>query len=96
MTTIMETGTAMKDFNIIKLYMNRIFINKHITTFSILLFISIFCIINYNKPSFLYNKDGSLRPLGLRKSRSTVMPISMMTCALAILSYCFILSISNY
>ena len=74
--------------------MNRIFINKHITTFSILLFIGLFCLLNYSKPSFLYNKDGSLRPLGLRKSRSTIMPIYFITCALAILSYCFVLFIS--
>ena len=76
--------------------MNRIFINKHITTFSILLFIVLFTLLNYNKPSFLYNNDGSFRPLGLRKSRSTVTPISIVTCALAILSYCFVLFISNY
>jgi hypothetical protein len=75
--------------------MNRIFINKHITTFSILLFIGVFCLLNYNKPAFLYNKDGSLRPLGLRKSRSTILPISLVTCALAILSYCLILFIST-
>ena len=96
MTMIMEKGTVMKDFNIDILYMNRIFINKHITTFSILLFIGLFSLLNYSKPSFMYNKDGSLRPLGLRKSRSTVTPISMITCALAILSYCFVLLISNY
>jgi len=76
--------------------MNRIFINKHITTFSILIFILLFTLLNYSKPSFLYNKDGSLRPLGLRKSRSTVTPISMVTCALAILCYCVVLFFSNY
>ena len=75
--------------------MNRIFINKHITTLSILLFIILFSLLQYMKPSFLYNKDGSLRPLGLRKSRSTITPISIVTCVLAILSYSFVFILSN-
>lgn len=75
--------------------MNRIFINKHITTLSILLFIILFTTMQYTKPSFLYNKDGSLRPLGLRKSRSTITPISIVTCVLAILCYSFVFIFAN-
>ena len=71
--------------------MNRIFLNKNITTLSILLFICLFSLIQFIKPDFLYNKDGTLRQFGLRKSRSTITPLWLITTALAILSYLFVI-----
>ena len=75
--------------------MNRIFINKHLTTLSILLFIVVFGLIQYVKPALIYNKDGSLRNFGLRKSRSSVAPLWIITTAIALLSYSFVFFIGN-
>ena len=75
--------------------MNRIFFKKHLTTLSILLFISLFSILQVLKPAFLYNQDGSLRTFGLRKNKSTIIPLWAATCALAIFSYLFILRLTN-
>ena len=52
--------------------MNRIFIRKHITSFSIAIFVLIFIIIQYIKPAFLYNSDGSIRHFGLGYRRKTI------------------------
>ena len=41
--------------------MFRQYIRRNITSVSIVLFVVIFCIIQYVEPAFLYEKDGSLR-----------------------------------
>ena len=42
------------------------------TSISIILFLTIYVFIIANKPSFLYNSDGSLRDFGVGQSRKTV------------------------
>ena len=75
--------------------MNKQFINKHITTLSIILFF-IFCVIlNVMKPHFLYNKDGSLREFGLGFKKRTVIPIWIMSIFLSILSYFILMYYSS-
>jgi hypothetical protein len=71
--------------------MNRIFIRKHITSISIAIFVLIFIIIQYIKPSFLYNKDGSIRQFGLGYRRKTILPVWLVAIVLAILSYLLVL-----
>ena len=39
----------------------RSFIRKHIISFAIIIFISIYLVIHQLKPAFIYNKDGTLR-----------------------------------
>jgi hypothetical protein len=75
--------------------MNKLFIHKHITTLSILLFLVIYIIINRMKPSFLYNNDGSLREFGLGLKRKTVIPVWIMSIFLSILSYFLLMYYSS-
>ena len=70
---------------------NRNFIKKHITAISICIFVLMFGAINYFRPPFLYNKDGSLREFGLGFKNKTVIPIWLISIIFAILSYVFVL-----
>ena len=49
--------------------MNRLFISQNTTLFATLLFVIIFTLIHVNKPSFLYNIDGSIREFGVGYSK---------------------------
>ena len=71
--------------------MIRQYITKNITSTSILLFVIIFSIINYYKPSFLYNSDGSIRDFGLNSSKKTVVPVWLLTLLTAMFSYLVVL-----
>lgn len=66
-------------------------IKKNITSVSIILFVTIFSLIQYFQPSIIYNKDGSLRQFGIGTRKKTVLPIWLMSLILAIFSYLFVL-----
>ena len=46
------------------------FIRKHINSFSIIIFLLSFYILNLSKPGFLYNNDGTIREFGLGQKRN--------------------------
>jgi hypothetical protein len=71
--------------------MKNAFIRKHINTFSILLFLTSFILLNYLQPGIIYNRDGSLRTFGLGHQRKTILPIWLLSIILGILSYLFVL-----
>ncbi len=71
--------------------MNRLFISQNTTLFATLLFIIIFTLIHVNKPSFLYNTDGSIREFGVGYRNKTILPLWLLSIVLGILSYLFIL-----
>lgn len=71
--------------------MNRNFIRKHLVSFAIILFVTMYLVMVKVKPGFLYNNDGSLRTFGVGYKNKTVIPIWLMAIALAIASYVFIL-----
>lgn len=71
--------------------MNRIFIRNNITLFAILIFVSIFTSINFIKPSFLFNNDGSIREFGVGYKNKTIMPIWLLSIILGIFSYLFVM-----
>ena len=54
---------------------------------SILLFIFVFGLIVWIQPSFIYNKDGSLRQFGVGYRKKTVFPLWLVVLILAILCY---------
>jgi hypothetical protein len=56
-------------------------------TFSIAVFIVLFVIIQYLKPFFLYNTDGSLRPFGIGYRKKTVVPLWLVVILLSIFTY---------
>ena len=73
--------------------MNRLFIRKHINSFSILLFIALFSMIVYTKPSIIFKEDGSVRQFGVGYKNKTILPIWLATIILAFLSYLIVLSL---
>lgn len=76
--------------------MNNIFIRKHINSFSILVFLLIFFAVNFSKPSFLYNQDGSFRQFGIGYKNNTVIPIWLVAIIIAIFSYLGVLYFVTY
>lgn len=54
---------------------------------AITIFITLFVAINYFKPLFLYNKDGSIREFGIGYKNKTILPIWLFSIVLGILSY---------
>lgn len=58
---------------------------------AIFLFLILFSIVHFTKPAFAYKEDGSFRPFGLGYKNKTVVPIWVVSIALAILSYLFVL-----
>ena len=71
--------------------LNRNIIRKNLTSVSVVLFLTLFILVQYIKPSFLYDNDGSLRQFGLNSSRKTVIPAWLLAMVLAITSYFFVL-----
>jgi len=67
--------------------MNRNFVRRNITSFSIVIFLIVYVLINFFKPAFIYNNDGSLREFGLGFRKTTVIPAWLLAIILAILSY---------
>jgi len=76
--------------------MNKIFIKKNITLFSILLFIILFGIMVYIKPTCVFNKDGTMRQFGIGYRNKTVIPIWLIVIIMAYLSYLFLLYLNAY
>jgi hypothetical protein len=64
-----------------------VFIKKYQTLMSILLFLIVYYIIQYDKPLFIYNVDGTLRQFGVGYKKKTILPIWLLAILLAIISY---------
>ena len=71
--------------------MNRNFVRRHTTSFSIVIFIILFALVQYFRPHFLYEKNGSLRQFGLGFKNKTIIPIWLVSIVLAIFAYLFVL-----
>ena len=67
------------------------FIEKNTILMSIILFLILFGIIQFMKPSFLYNSDGSIREFGIGYKNKTILPIWLLSIILGILCYLIIL-----
>jgi hypothetical protein len=70
---------------------NRSYIRENITLISIILFVIMFGFIIMMKPSFLYNKDGSIREFGIGYKNKTILPIWLMSLILGIISYLIVM-----
>ena len=71
--------------------MNRLFIRNNITSFSILIFVSLFVAIHIYKPQIMYEKTGALRDFGVGYKHKTILPVWLFSILLAFLSYLFVL-----
>jgi len=67
------------------------FIRQNINLVAIVLFIIIFTLIQWIKPSFLYNKDGSLREFGIGYRNKTIFPLWLLSLVLGIFCYLFVI-----
>jgi len=71
--------------------MYRNFIRDNVTLISIILFVTIFSIIQLSKPSFLYNTDGSIREFGVGYKNKTILPIWLLSIVLGIVCYLIVM-----
>jgi hypothetical protein len=76
--------------------MNRNYIRENITLFAVALFIFIFGVIQFMKPSCFYNKDGSIREFGIGYRNKTIIPIWLLSIILGILSYLAVVYYISY
>jgi len=73
------------------MFMNKTYIRENITVISIILFVALFGFIIMMKPSFLYNKDGSIREFGIGYKNKTILPIWLLSLILGIISYLIVM-----
>ena len=66
------------------------FIKKYQTLLSIFLFLIIYFIIQYDKPLFIYNTNGTLRQFGVGYKKKTILPVWLLSILLAIICYMII------
>lgn len=71
--------------------MYRNFIRDNVTLVSIILFITIFSMIQLSKPAFLYNTDGSIREFGVGYKNKTILPIWLLSIVLGIICYLIVM-----
>ena len=75
--------------------LNRTFAKKQSLMLSIALFLFVFYLVNYIKPQFLYNINGSIRQFGIGYKNKTIFPVWIMAICLAILCHIIVLSIGH-
>lgn len=64
--------------------------------YSVLLFLTIFSIVQYLKPGLIYNEKGGFRQFGLGYKQKTVIPIWVISIVLAIACYLFLYYLEKY
>ena len=76
--------------------MNPSFVRNNVTMVSVLLFIFLFGLIQWLKPAFLYNNDGSIREFGIGYKNKTILPVWLLSILLGILCYSAVLFYANH
>lgn len=76
--------------------MNRKYMRDNLTLVSIILFIIIFGIIQWIKPSFLYHSNGSIREFGIGYKNKTIFPLWLLSISLGIICYLAVLYFITY
>jgi hypothetical protein len=71
--------------------LNKNYMRENITLISIILFVLMFGSIILLKPSFLYNRDGSIREFGVGYRNKTILPIWLLSLILGIVSYLLVM-----
>ena len=71
-------------------------IRENKTLVSTILFLIIFGFIQFLKPSFLYNSDGSIREFGVGYRNKTILPLWIISICLGIISYLIICYFIKY
>jgi hypothetical protein len=71
-------------------------IKGHVVTISILIYIILYILIMYIKPSFLFQKNGSLRNFGIGYRNKTIIPVWFLAIFIATLSYFSVMYYVSY
>ena len=67
--------------------MNPHLIRSNITLISIIIFMICYSYVQYLKPGFFYNEDGSIKKFGVGYKNKTIFPVWLFAIVLGILSY---------
>jgi hypothetical protein len=67
--------------------LNKGFVRRNKLNLSVILFIIIFSVIHYSKPSLIYNREGGFRPFGVGYKHKTVLPMWVFAIIISILCY---------
>jgi len=76
--------------------MTKNYIRENPTLIAIILFVIIYGVIQFIKPSCFYNKDGSIREFGIGYRNKTILPIWLLSIVLGILCYLAVMYYLNY
>jgi hypothetical protein len=76
--------------------MTRVFLQQYKLHLSIILFLCVFWFLQFFKPPFLYESDGSLRQFGIGYKNKTLFPIWLFSIYLGIICYLFVLIAIKY
>ena len=71
--------------------LNKRFLQQNKTIASILLYFTIFGIIMYIKPNFIFGRLGELREFGVGSKQKTILPVWLVAIFIGILSYFMIM-----
>ena len=71
--------------------MLRRFVSENVLLVSIALFIVLYALTQYAKPTLFYNTDGSIRHFGVGYRNKTIVPVWLLSIILGIVSYLFVL-----
>lgn len=74
----------------------KFFTRKNRLSASIIIFLIVYISILQLKPSFLFNKDGSIRNFGLGKSNTSIIPAWLFGILVAVLSYLLVLYLTCF
>jgi len=69
----------------------KIILQKYKLHMAIFLFLFLFLLIQYFKPPFLYDNDGSFKSFGMGYKRKTIFPIWLFSIYLGIICYLVVL-----
>jgi hypothetical protein len=71
--------------------MLRTFTRNNTTLVAIIMFLFVFITVHMLQPSFLYNRDGTLRTFGVGYRNKTILPLWLFSVILGILCYLSVL-----
>ena len=74
----------------------KVFIGRNKLNVSLFIFLILFFMIHYLKPSIVYDENGEFRPFGVGYRHKTVIPIWLVAIITAIFSYLSVLSYLAY
>ena len=76
--------------------MLRQYIINNINLVSVVIFLLLFALIIFIKPTIIFDKNGRPREFGIGYKNKTILPLWLMVIILSIISYLFIVYITNY